>query len=124
MVGDMGNSEETLARIATAKAALAEIERIAENGMLPDAELERLHTKFDQHLRMAQGSGEAEASLPRGELENVRFGIIESQRRALLALRRNKQIGDDVLQKLIRELDIAEVALTLNDHEANVRSIR
>jgi Na+/H+ antiporter len=124
MMGDMGNSEETLARIATAKAALAEIERIAESGMLPDAELERLRTKFGQHLRMAQGSGEAEASLPRGELEKARFGIIESQRTALLALRRNKQIGDDVLQKLIPELDIAEVALTLKDHEANVRSIR
>ena len=41
----------------------------------------------------------------------ARAGIIESERTALLALRRSRQIGDDVLQKLVCELDLAELAL-------------
>jgi len=44
-------------------------------------------------------------------LEKARLGIIESERNALLTLRRSKQIGDEVLQKLVRELDLAELAL-------------
>ena len=45
----------------------------------------------------------------------ARLRIIESERDALLALRRSKQIGDEVLQKLIRELDLAELALTADE---------
>jgi hypothetical protein len=45
-------------------------------------------------------------------LEKARLDIIETERAAPLALRRGRRIGDDVLRKLVRELDLAELALT------------
>jgi len=75
---------------------------------LPDAELDRLRAEFAEHLSAAEGET---ASRPAGTLSRARVGIIESERTALLALRRGRQIGDDVLQKLVRELDLAELAL-------------
>jgi len=114
MMGDMRSGEETLARVAAAKAALEEIERLAEAAALPAAELERLRTEFGQHLRAAQGEEDPDGDrhMRGGVLEQARLGIIESERSALLTLRRSKQIGDEVLQKLVRELDLAELALT------------
>jgi monovalent cation/hydrogen antiporter len=113
MMGDMRGDEEMLARMASARAALAEIERIAEAGLLPEAELDRLRTEFTEHLHAVQGSADksADAHAHGGALEQARLGIIESERDALLMLRRSKQIGDEILQKLVRELDLAELAL-------------
>jgi len=113
MMGDMRGDEETLARVASARAALEEIERIAEAALLPEAELDRLRTEFAAHLRSAQGGADEGANphVHDGVLEKARLGIIESERNALLTLRRSKQIGDEVLQKLVRELDLAELAL-------------
>jgi hypothetical protein len=48
---------------------------------------------------------------PHGSLPKARLGIIESGRSELLTLRRSKQIDDEV-QKLVREPDLAELALT------------
>jgi CPA1 family monovalent cation:H+ antiporter len=113
IMGDMRGGEETLARTAAAQAALDEIDRIAEAAILSDAQLERLRTEFRQHLYAAQGTDGrgAGAALPGGALVTARLGIIERERAALLALRRNRQIGDDVLQELVRELDLAELTL-------------
>ena len=63
LTGDMGGREETLARIAAAKAALSEIERIAEAATLPEADIGRLRTEFEAHLRSVQDS----AGGPRGQ---------------------------------------------------------
>jgi CPA1 family monovalent cation:H+ antiporter len=114
MMGDMRSGEERLARTAAAQAALDEIDRIAEARQLPEAEIERLRIEFAEQLRVAQGD-DGRDTAPHahgGALAKARLGIIESERGALLTLRRGKQIGDDVLQKLVRELDIAELALT------------
>jgi CPA1 family monovalent cation:H+ antiporter len=108
LMGDMRGGEEALARAAAARAALDEIDRLADATALPDADLDRLRAEFADHLRTAEGRP---ALRPAGALERARVGIIESERKALLALRRNRQIGDDVLQKLVRELDLAELAL-------------
>ena len=109
LVGDMHGGEEALARATAARAALDEIDRMAEAMALPDAELDRLRAEFAEHLRTAEGEAAPRSA---GMLEHARVGIIESERTALLALRRTRQIGDDVLQKLVRELDLAELALT------------
>ena len=109
LTGDMRGGEEALARAAAARAALDEIDRLAEAMALPDAELDRLRAEFAEHLSAAEGEAAPHSA---GTLERARVGIIESERMALLALRRSQQIGDDVLQKLVRELDLAELALT------------
>jgi len=109
LTGDMRGGEEALARAAAARAALDEIDRLAEAMALPDAELDRLRAEFAAHLSAAEGEAVSRSG---GALERARIGIIESERMALLALRRSRQIGDDVLQKLVRELDLTELALT------------
>lgn len=113
LMGDMASPEETVARIAAAQAALDEVARIADAGLLSDAELERLRLEFGEQLRLAQSGAEPEAGSQAhgGALVQARLDIIETERTALLALRRGKQIGDDVLQKLVRELDLAELTL-------------
>jgi Na+/H+ antiporter len=114
LMGDMASPEESVARIAAATAALEEIARIAEAGLLPDDESDRLRVEFEERLRVAQSPAEPDTERQplSGVLEKARLDIIETERTALLALRRGRQIGDDVLQKLVRELDLAELALT------------
>jgi len=114
MMGDMRGGEETLARAAAAQAALDEIDRIGEAELLPETELEKLRREFTEHLRAAQG-GDEDRNISHsqcGDLQKARVSIIECERAALLALRRGRLIGDDVLQQLIRELDLAEIALS------------
>lgn len=108
LMGDMRGGEEALARTVAARAALDEIDRLGEAMALPESDLGRLRAEFAEHLSAAEGDA---AIRPAGTLEKARIGIIECERTALLALRRTRQIGDDVLQKLVRELDLAELAL-------------
>jgi NhaP-type Na+/H+ or K+/H+ antiporter len=117
MTGGIHNEEETLARLAATKAGGAQIELIAETAVLPEAEIERLRMDCDQRLLEIQdrSSRRAPTETPNGPLVQARLRIIESERDALLALRRSKQIGDEVLQKLVRELDLAELALTADE---------
>jgi len=108
MTGNMGGGEEALARTAAAQAALEEIDRLAEILELPNGTREHLRAEVGDRLRAV---GQSTAGRPAGALEIARLRIIDSERGALIALRRSRQIGDDVLQKLIHELDIAELAL-------------
>jgi CPA1 family monovalent cation:H+ antiporter len=113
LMGDMASLEETVARVAAAQAALVEIADMTEAKLLPEAELDRLRAEFEAQLQAAQGVTDplAEWQTDGGALAKARLDIIETERAALLALRRGRRIGDDVLQKLVRELDLAEIAL-------------
>ena len=71
---------------------------------------------FDIHRQLAENLTTSGVEL-RAELANVAsraavHRIIEREREALLALRRGRLLGDDVLQKLIRELDLAEIVIS------------
>jgi len=109
MTGDMRTGEEEIARLAAAQAATDEIDRIAEAGLLPEMELDKLRLEFAAHLRAARDSGTS--GLRRSDLREVKVGIIERERAALLAMRRSRLVGDEVLQTLVRELDLAEIAI-------------
>jgi CPA1 family monovalent cation:H+ antiporter len=114
LTGDMGSREETMARIAAANAALKQIDRLADDALLPDGDIEHLRAEYSGRLMAAQ---ECPDQLPvaaahTDTLSQARLEIIESERGALLALRRGRQVGDEVVQKLVRELDLAELALT------------
>jgi Na+/H+ antiporter len=117
MTGGTDNEEETLARLTAAKAGIEQIELIGETAVLPEAELDRLRMDCNRRLLELQdrSSRRSPTETPNGPLVQARLRIIESERDALLALRRSKQIGDDVLQKLVRELDLAELALTAGE---------
>jgi hypothetical protein len=41
----------------------------------------------------------------------VRLAVVAAERRRLLKLRREREIGDDVLHKLMREIDLEEMRL-------------
>ena len=45
------------------------------------------------------------------EIRRVRLQVVSAERRRLLKLRREREIGDDVLHKLMREVDLEEMRL-------------
>ena len=101
IMGNMRSGEEAIARTATAQAALDQIDRIQVAGLLPESEVERLRLEFTDRLRAAQTGDEDHniSHLQTPDLHMTRARIIECERTAVLALRRSRQVGDEVLQK-------------------------
>jgi hypothetical protein len=48
----------------------------------------------------------------RRQARRVRLAVVAAERRRLLKLRREREIGDDVLHKLMREVDLEEMRLS------------
>lgn len=107
----------------TAEAAIRELEREDEavSGLADDAaqaalaaEVKaRVMAEYRHHLEAFEDSAEAQASARQMHaLEGtLRLRALRAQRRALYGLQRERQIGDDVLRKVLAELDLSEAQL-------------
>jgi monovalent cation/hydrogen antiporter len=104
-----GDRESAIAREAMRRAAIKAVNRlVAEHGMPAD---EAVAVKRFFNSRVVQRSSglapDAEARLW--------FGAAAAQREALLTLWRSGEVGDDVLTRLEREIDLAEARLASDD---------
>ncbi len=119
--------EEREARIHAARAAIVDLERIANDEGAekpPDSLLEsfrnRYQQKVDELLRdqfEAEAKGDAQAApmstLPLMRwIQRLRRDGLAAERRALIELRKQGRIGDEVMHKIERELDLEESRLT------------
>jgi hypothetical protein len=93
-------------------AALAEIDRVAELDLVALEIAPALRTSYQNRLRPEEPSQEhRELEHARRQARRVRLEIVNVERRRLLKLRREREIGDDVLHKLMREIDLEEMRL-------------
>jgi hypothetical protein len=54
----------------------------------------------------------------------VRLAVVAAERRRLLKLRREREIGDEILHKLMREIDLAPLEAALGPAAAPPRPRR
>jgi CPA1 family monovalent cation:H+ antiporter len=108
-------SEENQARFATAQTALQRLEELAPDSGVPSFVVEHLRilythqadrflARFDPH---DDGAGEMHVTA----LHRLKRQLVQAQREVLVKLRNREAISDDVLRRILRDLDLEEMRL-------------
>lgn len=105
-----GETEFDLAREAMRQAAVHAVNRLVEEHGLPAHEGEAVKRFFNNRSLHRSGSG-----LPVDDEARLWLGAVAAQRDALIRTWQKGEIGDDVLIKLEREIDLAEARLARED---------
>ena len=104
--------EELVARLVASKAALTELEAMADEGWAGDETLGRARQYYDQRKRRfaaragkIEDDGYEDESLVR---MRVLRGVWQAERRAIVGLRNVGDVSNEVMHRLERELDLEE----------------
>jgi Na+/H+ antiporter len=110
----VSGSEEALARRAAAEAALARLDELDAEGRIDDELLQRMRRLFEVRARRGTAFEAGPGAVPekRLRLDELRRDLYEIQRGAILALRDQGVIGQDVQRAIERELDLEEARLS------------
>jgi monovalent cation/hydrogen antiporter len=110
--------EEAHARREAGRAALARLDALAQAPEAPRADIERMRTLYTQRVQRASSidPGDSPDSARRqAALRRLRHETISAERRALITLRDEGVISDDVLHRLEQELDIEAIRIGLEE---------
>jgi CPA1 family monovalent cation:H+ antiporter len=103
--------QEHLARLKIAFAAIEEIKRYAAEHHLPAESVEAVRKEYSARLKQERLVGLTAGGLDE-ETRRLRVAAVTAERRRLVKLHRERQIGDEVLRRIQHELDIEEIRLT------------
>jgi CPA1 family monovalent cation:H+ antiporter len=107
--------EELAARVRAADAALERVDQLEGADWTYDETLERVRAMFDYRRRrfaaQADGNGHESYEQRSSQYVSVMLEAIGAQRNALLELRDGGRIGDEVMRRVERELDLEESRL-------------
>lgn len=110
--------EEAHAREEAARAALARLDDLAQTPDASREDIDRMHTLYTQRVRRASsidpGAG-VESARAQAARRRLRHETLSAERRALIALRDQGVISDEVLHRLEQELDIEAMRIGLGD---------
>jgi CPA1 family monovalent cation:H+ antiporter len=114
--GDEDSSEqEERARLHAASAALARLEELLAEGWVPHDAAERIHDLYAFRLDQLRSRVEAARSGDLGTSSTIsrrlRQELLAAERQAIVELHRSGEIDDEVMRRLLRELDLEEVRL-------------
>jgi CPA1 family monovalent cation:H+ antiporter len=110
--------EEMLARERAATVALKRLEELAEQSWLSPEHVERLRVHYDRRRERFSGNGAIAPECAAEAVEafrRLRHETITAERVALIGLRNDGTISDDVLHRLEHELDIEALRLGVGD---------
>ena len=108
------SDEWTLARDVAYRAGLEEIERARPLWPTHEALLQRLELGLrdrTQHLATEDPDETAERRQERLEHEQIQRGVIAAQRAAVIELRDRREINDQTLREIERDLDLEELRM-------------
>ncbi len=105
--------EEREARLAANRAALQHLHRIHDENAGETDALRRLRIEYEDHIRQAEGAESESAPLRRFsvEFERLSRAALHEERKALIHLRNQNRISDEVLRRVQRDIDLAEARL-------------
>ena len=111
---DVDGDEPTMAREIVYQAGLTEVDR--QRSVWPDHQplLDRLESGLrdrTQHLATADPDETAVRDQERIEHEQIQLAVIAAQRAAVIELRDSRQINDETLRLVERELDLEELRM-------------
>jgi CPA1 family monovalent cation:H+ antiporter len=111
------DAEETRARLVATKAALAELDELAEQEWTRDDTIERMRGQYQYRMRRfaaragkIEDDGYEDRSLA---YQRVLQSVLGAQREALVSLRNEGEISNEVMNRVIRDLDLEESRLEI-----------
>ena len=104
--------ELELAREAMRRAAIQAVDNLVEEHGMPAHEAVAVKRFFDSQSRSPNRTS---TTLDLDSEARLWLGAAAAQRDALIRLWRNEEIGDDVLGRLEREIDLTEARLARDD---------
>jgi CPA1 family monovalent cation:H+ antiporter len=113
----LAEKEEAKARIRAAEAALARLEELIEEDWVLEDTAERLRGlyTFRRERFRSRFAPEGDRSVEdrSANYQRLRHELLEAERRAVLELRRSGRIDDDVMRRVVRDLDLEDARLEL-----------
>jgi monovalent cation/hydrogen antiporter len=107
--------EETKARLYAAEAALARLEELASEGWVQDETLERVRGLFGfrRERFRSRFDPESDGAIEERSLafQRLMHELLAAERDAVFDLRRTRRIDDQVMRRVIRDLDLEEARL-------------
>jgi monovalent cation/hydrogen antiporter len=107
--------EETKARLYAAEAALTRLEELASEGSVQEATLERLRGLFGfrRERFRTRFDPESDGSVEERSVafQRLMHELLAAERDAVFELRRTRRIDDQVMRRVIRDLDLEEARL-------------
>jgi monovalent cation/hydrogen antiporter len=109
--------EDTKARIHAADAALARLEELLDEDWVRPETAERLRGLYDfrRSRFQARFDGDDDSAIERQstDFQRLRRELLEAERAAVVALRREGRISDDVMRRVERDLDLEDARLEI-----------
>jgi CPA1 family monovalent cation:H+ antiporter len=107
--------EERIARLKANEAALAQLVEISENPSANSETLRRLRVEYEDRLRQLELEDSREVRSRRGlfsaEYEKLSRRALTIERETILQLRNERVINDEILRRIQRDIDLAEIRL-------------
>jgi Na+/H+ antiporter len=115
---DSEEREEVKARLYAAKAALARLDDLAGEEWARDDTVDRLRAQYDyRRRRFAARAGKEDGGEDYEERSahfvRLRTALLDAERDAVVGLRRDRRISDEVMRRVERDLDLEEQRLEL-----------
>lgn len=107
--------EEAKARFKAARAALAHLDQVADEDQTPREKIEQLRAQYQRRMRHFSAHyhnethDEYDAHL--SGYTQLRLGLLRAERQAVIRLRDEGVINDEVLRRIQRDLDLEELQL-------------
>ena len=107
--------DEAIARLEAAQAALDELDELEQTGEIPEEIIVRLRelyqARFQRCVAVLGGDKQGPPDKPRIGYGRLRRKLIASERAALIDLRNQGRLRQDVLRRIERDLDLEEARL-------------
>jgi CPA1 family monovalent cation:H+ antiporter len=114
---DQEEREEIEARIAAAEAAVIRLEELADEEWVHDDTAERMRGLYRFRQRRFEArfddGDDGEVEERSQSYQRLRRELLDAERAALLQLRRERRIGDDILLRIQQDLDLEDTRLDI-----------
>jgi monovalent cation/hydrogen antiporter len=109
--------EDTKARIHAAEAAMARLDELLDEDWVRPETAERLRGLYDfrrsRFLARVDGEDDGEIERQSADFQRLRRELLEAERAAVVGLRRDGRISDEVMRRVERDLDLEDSRLDL-----------
>jgi CPA1 family monovalent cation:H+ antiporter len=107
--------EEREARLQANRAALARLNEIGERDPAKADALQRLRVEYEDHILQLEGADPESFGTPlrrfSSEYERLSHEALQTERSTIIQLRNREIINDEVLRRIQRDIDLAEIRL-------------
>jgi CPA1 family monovalent cation:H+ antiporter len=113
----LAEKEEAKARIHAAEAALERLEELIDEEWVREDTAERLRGLYgfrrDRFRSRFEPAGDGELDARSADYQRLRRELLDAERRAVLELRRAGRIDDEVMRRVVRDLDLEDLRLDI-----------